>query len=60
MLFRRPWNIFELGEQHGTRDHVLLLHDVRDGTSVSKVPLVEEAFDHHPIGLYIARYYNMS
>lgn len=52
-LSRWPRNVFELGKQHGSRYHVLLLHDVGDGTSISKVSLVEEAFDHHPTGPYL-------
>lgn len=56
LFTRRSWNIFELGKQYGTRDHVLLLHDVRDGTTIPKIPLVEKAFDHHPTGQYIFIY----
>jgi hypothetical protein len=50
-ISRRSWNLLKPGQQLGTRRHVLLLHDDRDGTSVPEVHLVEEASHNRPIGM---------
>lgn len=48
--FRWTRHLFELDQQHGTRDHVHLLHDVSDGAGISKILVVEEALDDHSAG----------
>lgn len=59
-ICRRPRHIFKLNKQHGTRDHVLLLHGIRHGTRVPEVSVVEETSHPFTIGKYRNTYITLS
>jgi hypothetical protein len=53
-ISRRSRDVLQFDQQRCPRDHVLLLFDVRAGTRVPEVPLVEETSDHHSAGELIS------